>query len=167
MKKKTLNTKKYKRHPYRENVSVCVKGECIKYFGEIVLPKIRYPRPHIKLMTVCIEGTDYSLPKIVAETFLEKPKKDVKHFAKCIDGDFSNTHPDNIEWVTRVITEETALKSAIKKSALLPWQANDCYEKYNKGTHTLSELGKLYGVSDMTIHRAIKRVKIIKKLEVK
>jgi len=150
----------YKRHPEHQHVSVRSDGKAIKYYGDTIFPKEHEPKTGNMLMVVFFDKLYFSLAKLVAETFLDSPKSDKRHYAICKDGDFKNTHPDNLEWTTTNASKESSqrFKNASKNSKLTQEQAVECHTAYTTKKSTLKELGVKYGVSDMSIHRAIKRV---------
>ncbi|MGB0405067.1 MAG: hypothetical protein ACPGDB_02625 [Fusobacterium sp.] len=149
---------KFKHHPTHSSIKVREDGKVVKQNNiELTIAEV-FPKPNNPLMIVYIGKTQFSLSKLVLETYKGLAPSDNRYYAIHKDNNYKNTHPDNLEWSSSNITEEKLLKSSIKRSKLTEEEVLYCYKSYKKGA-TLKTLGEEFGVSDMSIHRAIKRAK--------
>lgn len=100
----------------------------------------------------------YSAPKLILETFGD-PMPEGRHYATYKDGNIKNLHPDNLYWSkTHVISKERKFENDLKLSKLTKDQTYSALVSHQKGI-PISKIAKNYKVSDMTVHRAIQRLK--------
>ncbi len=160
---------KYKYHPKYKNVKISEDGKTVLKNGVECSIRVSYPKPNNPLMTVRLYGSTYlSLPKLVNETWNGLPPKDKRYCTECLDGNFENTHPNNLIWVrvlTRRITPIDFYKTHTKQSKLTEEQSIYCYNAHKVHGVKLLALAVEFNVSDMAIHRAIKRVERLRNSE--
>lgn len=143
-----------KRHPIYGQIFVSCDGKIVRIQGERVLPKLRHPKPNTPLLTICYNGVDLSLPKIVLEAWNGLAPDDGKrYFAKSNLEDKTIIMLSELEWSIAANTEGYRSKAC----KLTVEDDLECFTLYKNGIKTQKELALKYNVSDMSINRAIKR----------
>ena len=97
----------------------------------------------------------YKVHRLVAEAFIPNPNN--LPFVNHKDENPSNNCVDNLEWCTNEYNlnyGNAHKKQALSRSILTPSQILKCYELMNKG-YSMSDIGKIYGVSGQTISRVL------------
>ncbi len=154
---------KYFRHPKYSNVIISEDGSIIKKNNIEIPIRISYPKKNTPLLTVTLYGTTYiSFPKLVNEAVNGLPPKGKRHVTECIDGNYKNTHPSNLRWVTatkRRLDPAKQYTIHTKRSKLTSQQSIYCYNKHTKENISYEKLAIQFDTSAMTIARAVKRVK--------
>ena len=156
--------KKWRRHPKFRDLRISSDG------AEFMLnDKLLRIRDHkIKngkiLKVVMINRTYYSVPKLILETWgPPKPSEKGHYFAVYKDGNKENLHPKNLYWGTNLMDKETLFKRDIKLSSLTRDQTYEAFQRNKFQGESIASIARDMKVSDMSIHRAIKR--IIRKVE--
>ena len=149
---------KWKTHPKFEDLEVKADGSEIKFKGK-TLKILDHKGKNGNLMKkVYFNRSQYSAPKIILEVF-GGPIPEGRHYALPRDGNYANLHPDNLYWSkNHKINKERKFENDLKNSKLTKDQTYSAFVSYQKGI-PLSKIAENYKVSDMTIHRAIKRLK--------
>lgn len=149
----------YKRHPKFKDLLIKNDGSEFILYGEALAIRTHQPRPKNTLKVVSIDGAYYSAPRLVLETYGEE-KPEGRCYALYKDGNKDNMHPNNLYWSSVLkISAKNRLKYSIEASKLTKMQTYDAYFRYNENKEPLASIAKEYGVSDMIVHRAIKRYK--------
>jgi len=126
-------------------------GSCLKPTPN----KLGYPLVKLK-----IDGKykNQSIHRLVALAFIDNPenKKDVNH----IDGDKTNNHVKNLEWMTRKENIDHAWETGLAESESILYEEdvieiNRLYIPYDKEWST-GKLAEMYDVSITTISKALK-----------
>lgn len=150
---------KFKRHPKFRDLKISEDGSEFRFVGE----KLEIMDHKIKngniIKIVRIVGSQYSVPKLILETYgPEKPDQEHRYYAQYRDGNKENIHPKNLYWSrNHNIPEKKKLKNHSKNSKLNWNQTAGCYRRYKQEGEKLSAIAADFGVSDMTIVRAVKR----------
>lgn len=152
-----MNTK-YKTHPIYKRVSVSECGTKVKQYGKLLTIREIYPLPNYPLIVVYLFGNNFSLPKLVLETFVGIPPS--RMYAYCIDGNHKNTHPDNLKWVKcpRSLNPKKMFEQSSFQSKLSIEDSYRCYVLIKGGKKTYKQLADEYNTSSSSISRAFKRV---------
>lgn len=97
---------------------------------------------------VTIKRKHYSVHRLVAEAFLEKPdnKDQVNH----IDGNSTNNIVTNLEWVTAKENTSHAIKTGLRKLKIPLSEYKTICESYING-HTMADIATNYNVDATTI----------------
>lgn len=155
---------KWRRHPHFRDLRISSDG------AEFMLnDKLLRIRDHkIKngkiLKVVMINRTYYSVPKLILETWgPPKPEENRQYFALYKDGNKENLHPKNLYWGTKLMNKEEHFKRDLKLSALTKDQTYEAFQRNKFQGESIASIARDMKVSDMSIHRAIKR--IIRKIE--
>lgn len=151
--------RKWRRHPRFRDLRISSDGSEF-----VLLDKQLKIRDHkIKnnkiLKVVMINRTYYSVPKLILETW-GKPKPDDgrQYFAVYKDGNKENLHPKNLYWGTKLMSKEDLFKRDLKLSRLTKDQTYEAFERNKYNGESIASIARDMKVSDMSIHRAIKRI---------
>lgn len=136
-------------------------NRCI--FLKATRPKSGYSGVCLRVNNKTVFRTVHSL---VAEAFVPNPenKPQVNH----IDGNKTNNHVDNLEWVTHSENQRHAINIGIKRfpkgsrvynSKLTEAIVLRARDEYAQGGVTHAKLAKKYGVSQSTMTMAINKTK--------
>ena len=156
--------KKWRRHPKFRDLRISSDGSDF-----ILNDKSLRIRDHkIKnakiLKVVMINRTYYSVPKLILETWgAPKPDDQKQYFALYKDGNKENLHPKNLYWGTKLMDKEEFFKRDVKLSALSKDQTYEAFHRNKLKGESIASIARDMQVSDMAIHRAIKR--ILRKVE--
>ena len=155
---------KWRRHPKFRDLRISSDGS--EFMLNDKLLKIRDHK--IKngkiLKVVMINRAYYSVPKLILETWgSPKPREKGHYFAVYKDGNKENLHPKNLYWGTNLMDKETLFKRDIKLSSLTRDQTYEAFQRNKFQGESIASIARDMKVSDMSIHRAIKR--IIRKVE--
>lgn len=154
---------KWKRHPRFEDLEIKADGSEIKLMGKTLNILDHKGKNGILMKKVYFNRSQYSAPKLILETY-GGPIPEGRHYALTRDGNYANLHPDNLYWSkTHKINKERKFENDLKNSKLTKDQTYSAFVSHQKGI-PLSKIAENYNVSDMTIHRAIKRLK--RKIEI-
>lgn len=102
--------------------------------------------------------------RLVARAFIGPPPTP-EHQVNHKDLNKSNNVPENLEWVTHVanILHAAPLiprnKGEANHSKLTESDVKEIRRRYASGSITLNDLGDLYGVSGVTVHKIVRREK--------
>lgn len=156
--------KKWRRHPKFRDLRISHDG------SEFILNDrpLRIRDHKIKngkiLKVVMINRTYYSVPKLILETWgPAKPDDGKRYFALYKDGSKENLHPNNLYWGTQLMDKEAVFNRDVKLSALSKDQTYEAFQRNQFKGESIASIAREMQVSDMTIHRAIRR--ILRKVE--
>jgi len=148
----------WKRHPEFKDLEVKADGSELKFNGKLLNIKDRKGKTGKILKTVYFKKSYYSVPKLILETYSGKMPEG-RHYATYRDGNIENLHPANLYWSkTHHITKERKFENDLKLSKLTKDQTYSALVSHTKGI-PISKIAKNYKVSDMTVYRAIQRLK--------
>ncbi|CAL65467.1 helix-turn-helix domain-containing protein [Christiangramia forsetii] len=148
----------WKTHPNFEGLQIKADGSKIKYKGKLLNIKIHKGKTGKLMKKVSFNRSQYSVPKLILETYGE-PMPEGRHYATYKDGNIENLHPDNLYWnKTHIITKERKFENDLKSSKLTKDQTYSAFVSHSKGI-PISKIAENYKVSDMTVYRAIQRLK--------
>jgi hypothetical protein len=113
-----------------------------------------------------VRGKILRVHRLVAEAFV--PNTDNLPEVNHIDGDKTNNHRDNLEWVSRRSNMRHAFQAGLctvrsgersPRALLTQAEVDSIRSEYVHGsrTHGLSSIGAKYGVTPHCIHRIVKR----------
>jgi hypothetical protein len=148
-----------KPHPWHEGVEVDGIGNIFKDGEQLRLR----PLKDRGIYVVRFNKSYYSAGKIVMETRCELPDPDKRWYVRYKDGDSKNVHPDNLYWSSEYMKRKVRARAGAKRSVLSDEEAQEIYNilKTEGGETTKRELAARYGVSEMTILRAYRRIDIL------
>ena len=149
---------KWKTHPKYKDLEIKADGSEIRFQGKSLNILDHKGRNGCLMKKVYFNRSQYSAAKLILETYGgEIPK--VRHYALTRDGNYANLHPKNLYWSkNHKISKERKFENDLKNSKLTKDQTYSAFVSHNKGI-PLSKIAENYKVSDMTIHRAIQRLK--------
>ncbi|MCB7481393.1 helix-turn-helix domain-containing protein [Christiangramia sediminis] len=148
----------WKRHPEFEDLEIKADGSELKFNGKLLNIKDRKGKTGKILKTVYFKKSYYSVPKLILETYSGKMPEG-RHYATYKDSNIENLHPNNLYWSkTHHITKERKFENDLKLSKLTKDQTYSALVSHSKGI-PISNIAKNYKVSDMTVYRAIQRLK--------
>ncbi|SDS04682.1 helix-turn-helix domain-containing protein [Gramella sp. MAR_2010_147] len=148
----------WKRHPKFKDLQIKLDGSEIKYKGKSLNIKDHKGKTGALMKKVYFNYSHYSVPKLILETFGD-PMPEGRHYATYRDGNRDNLHPDNLYWSkTHIISKERKFENDLKSSKLTKDQTYSALVSHTKGI-PISKIAKNYKVSDMTVYRAIQRLK--------
>lgn len=148
----------WKRHPDFKDLEIKADGSQLKFKGKPLNIKDHKGKTGKILKTVYFKKSYYSVPKLILETYSGKMPEG-RHYATYRDGNIENLHPGNLYWSkTHHITKERKFENDLKLSKLTKDQTYSALVSHTKGI-PISKIAKNYKVSDMTVHRAIQRIK--------
>ena len=137
------------------------------YRGKVHLLKYQLDSQGYVIVTLCKDGKGRGCKVhiLVAQAFISNPEN--KPFVNHIDGNKSNPHVSNLEWVTPSENMKHAFRIGLKKSAagvkhgkskFTEEQVRYIREHYKKGSHHygLKALAKKFNVAIATISRIVK-----------
>jgi predicted XRE-type DNA-binding protein len=117
-----------------------------------------------KYYGVQLKTKKHYIHRLVAQAFIENAnnKKEVNH----LDGDRSNNHLYNLEWVTRRENEkhahEMGLKNQTGENNPMCKFSDETVKQirlmYNTGNYKQSELAKMFNVSKMQVSRIVRNL---------
>jgi hypothetical protein len=85
-------------------------------------------RLSVRLVDEKGQQSSYSLPKLMAKTYLGMPEKGQKIGFK--DGNFQNVHIDNLFWKSREVKQKPPIKKAVKSIRAKKYRRNKVYKLY-------------------------------------
>jgi len=148
----------WKRHPKFEALEIKADGSELKYNGKLLNIKDSKGKTGRVLKKVYLKRSYYSVPKLILETYTGLMPEG-RYYATYKDGNKNNLHPDNLYWSkTHVISRERKFENDLKLSKLTKDQTYSAMVSHSKGI-PISKIAENYKVSDMTVHRAIQRLK--------
>ena len=148
----------WKRHPKFTDLEIKYDGSNLRYKNKLLNIKEHTGKSGAKMKKVYFNRSQYSVPKLILETYGDA-KPEGRHYAAYKDGNINNLHPDNLYWSkTHKIPKERKFENDLKQSKLTKDQTYSAFVSHQKGI-PLSKIAKNYKVSDMTIYRAIQRLK--------
>ena len=148
----------WKRHPKFEALEIKADGSELKYKGKSLNIKNSEGKTGRILKKVYFNRSHYSVPKLILETYTGLMPAG-RYYATYKDGNINNLHPDNLYWSKKhIIPKERKFENDLKLSKLTKDQTYSALVSHSKGI-PISKIAENYNVSDMTIHRAIKRLK--------
>jgi len=156
----------YMPHPLITGLTCHKNGKKFKYNGKIVraikVIQKRKSGKEIPTWKVFFNKTSYSPYKLTLEAWWGLHPNDGKlYYARVKDGDKDNLSYKNLHWTGDLNTKYDPTSADQQTSKLDFNQTRDIFLKYKDPSKktSLKSLGEEYDVSDMTIHRAIKRYK--------
>lgn len=117
-----------------------------------------YPRV---VLSVKNKGYRRFVHRLVAEHFVDNPdnKPQVNH----VDGDKKNNHASNLQWMTNQENRDHAIKRKLHACGenaggvkFTEKEALEIIRLYKTGNYTQSQLGRMFGVHQMTISRIVR-----------
>lgn len=157
-----------KTHPKFRDLKISNDGSQFLLLNEPLEIKDHETRNNRVLKVVSINGTRFSVPKLILETYGPPKPDDSRHYAQSKDGNIENIHPNNLFWSkSHQIPEKRKFKNSLKLSKLTKKQTEDSYTRHKIEGEKLSSIAFGFGVSETTIARAVKRYeKFINSIEV-
>lgn len=150
---------RWKRNPRFRDLYISEDGSEFKLDGRALKIRDHKIKNGKILKVVMINRTYYSVPKLILETWgPPKPDDNRQYFALYKDGNKENLHPKNIFWGTKLMDKEGLFKRDIKLSALTKDQTYEAFQRNKFKGESIASIARDMNVSDMTIHRAIKRI---------
>jgi hypothetical protein len=128
----------------------------LKTINKIHVIDIAHTNPLKKSKTI-------SINKLVYHHFVQKLDLfDDSYVISPIDGDYTNHSPNNLKKVTRKQHIHDLILSSDSSHprgnfSTLKGKESDIYELYHTENKKLREIAEVYGVSEMSVHRALKR----------
>ena len=151
-------TDQWKRHPKFKDLQIKADGSELKYNDKNLNIIDRTGKTGIILKIVYFNYSQYSVPKLILETFTG-PMPEGRYYATFKDGNMENLHPNNLYWSkTHRISKERKFENDLKLSKLTKDQTYSALVSNSKGI-PISKIAENYKVSDMTVYRAIQRLK--------
>lgn len=149
------NTGNMKAHPTIPQLRISRDGETFTYFGKKLKVRTSKGKNH-PLQVVTIDRTVRSAAKLILETYKPLRVNGKRKYARYKDGNKRNVHPDNLYWSTNNQENRSYKKYSESRAKLTPKQTELVWH-LRKQNNPLSLIANAFNVSDMTIHRAIKR----------
>ena len=148
----------WKQHPKFRDLNIKADGSEIKYNDKLLKIKGHTGKTGRILKVVYFNNSYYSVPKLILETYGE-PMPEGRHYATYKDGNIENLSPNNLFWSKKhLISPERKFESDIKRSKLTKDQTYSAMVSQRKGI-PISKIAENYKVSDMTVFRAVQRLK--------
>jgi len=148
----------WKRHPKYEGLQIKADGSQLKYKGKLLNVKDSKGKTGRILKKVYFNRSQYSVPKLILETYTGLMPEG-RYYATYKDGNIDNLHPDNLYWnKSHIISKERKFENDLKLSKLTKDQTYSALVSHSKGI-PISKIAEKYNVSDMTVYRAIQRLK--------
>jgi DNA-directed RNA polymerase specialized sigma24 family protein len=149
----------WRRHPFYKDLEIKADGSELKYNGKILNIIDRIGKSGKVLKIVYFKRSQYSVPKLILETYGGPIPKE-RHYATYKDGNIENLHPNNLYWSrNHKISKERKFENELKLSKLTKDQTYSALVSHEFKKIPLSRIAQRYNVSDMTVHRAIQRLK--------
>lgn len=151
--------KKWRRHPKFRDLRISSDGSEFMLNDKLLRIRDHKIKNGKILKVVMINRTYYSVPKLILETWgPPKPDKHKQYFALYKDGNKENLHPNNLFWGTELMSKEELFKRDLKLSALTKDQTYEAFQRNKFKGESIASIARDMKVSDMAIHRAIKRI---------
>lgn len=148
----------FKRHPKRQHLYIKEDGSELRYYSEPLEIIDHEARPGNIIKVVIIEGVSLSVPKLILETYTEKPDDEHRYYAQYRDGNIENLHPKNLYWSrNHKISAEKRLKNSTANSKLTFEQTKYIYEENVLKNVPKSKLADVFDTSSASILRAVRR----------
>ncbi|TRO63985.1 helix-turn-helix domain-containing protein [Christiangramia sabulilitoris] len=148
----------WKSHPRFEKLQIKEDGSELKFDGKSLNIRDHRGKTGKTLKIVYFNRSQYSVPKLILETY-KGLSPEGRYYATYKDGNIENLHPDNLYWSkTHKISKERKFENDLKLSKLTKDQTYSALVSNSKGI-PISKIAKNYNVSDMTVYRAIQRLK--------
>lgn len=152
-------TNQWKRHPKFRDLQIREDGSELKYNGKSINIKNHVGKTGKILKLVYLNHSQYSVPKLILETYGD-PMPEGRHYATYKDGNIENLHPNNLYWSkNHKISKERKFENDLKLSKLTKDQTYAALVSHEHKGIPLSKIAKNYKVSDMTVYRAVQRLK--------
>ncbi|MGB7843021.1 MAG: hypothetical protein WBL21_09535 [Salinimicrobium sp.] len=149
---------KWKKHPRFTDLRILEDGSRFVWMDKPIKIKMHKTKKG-SLKVVMINRTYYSAAKLVLETWGEKPKDNKRYYACYKDGNKKNLHPDNLYWGLQNMKKSDFFERNIRLSKLTKDQTYEAYHRNSYNGESLASIARDFKVSDMTVHRAIKRLR--------
>lgn len=156
-------SKHWAKHPYISYLFCHKDGKRFKYkdkeYKAIRTSQLKKDERYIISWKLFMNGTSYSPYKLTLESWWGiEPQDGKRYYARVKNGNPDNINYKNLFWTTSLFKKFSENNSGQALSKLTLKQVKEIYNVRNKENKpTLKELSGKYGVSDMSIHRAIKR----------
>ncbi|MCM4158046.1 hypothetical protein [Gramella sp. AN32] len=148
----------WKRHPKFRDLQIKADGSEVKYNEKSLNIKDHRGKTGKILKIVYFNHSQYSVPKLILETY-GGPIPEGRHYATYKDGNIENLHPNNLYWSKKhLISPERKFENDLKLSKLTKDQTYSALVSQRKGI-PISKIAENYKVSDMTVFRAVQRLK--------
>lgn len=152
-------TDQWKRHPKFRDLQIKADGSEMKSNGKLLTIKDHEGKTGKILKLVYFNYSQYSVPKLILETYGD-PMPKGRHYATYKDGNIENLHPSNLYWSkTHKISKERKFENDLKLSKLTKDQTYAALVSHESKGIPLSKIARNYNVSDMTVYRAVQRLK--------
>ncbi|HER39675.1 MAG TPA: hypothetical protein ENO10_00465 [Salinimicrobium catena] len=152
--------KKWKRHPKFRDLRISSDGSDFLLNDKLLKIRDHKIKNGKILKVVMINRTYYSVPKLILETWgAPKPEDGRLYFAIYKDGNKENLHPKNLFWGTRLMNREDLFERDLKLSRLTKDQTYEAFHRSQFHGESIASIARDMKVSDMAIHRAIKRLR--------
>lgn len=148
---------KWKRHPRFRDLRILEDGSRFVWLDKPLRIRAHKTKKG-SLQVVAINRTYYSAARLVLETWKEQPKDEKRYYACYRDGNNKNLHPDNLYWGLQNMKKKDLFERNVRLSKLSKDQTYEAFHRHNFKGESLAAIAKDFGVSDMTVHRAIKRL---------
>ena len=148
----------FKRHPKFKDLRIKSDGsEFILYNEQLEIKDHKAKNGRI-LKVIYFNHSYYSVPKLILETYGPPKPDNRRYYALYKDGNIENLHPNNLFWSkSHVIPEKRKFKNSLNSSKLSKEQNYMAYRRFKIEGEKLGTIAEDFGVSDMAIHRAVKR----------
>ncbi|WP_093114080.1 hypothetical protein [Salinimicrobium catena] len=152
-------SKKWKRHPKFRDLRISSDGSDFLLNDKLLRIRDHKIKNGKILKVVMINRTYYSVPKLILETWgPPKPEDGRQYFAMYRDGNKENLYPKNLYWGTQLMNKEDLFERDLKLSRLTKDQTYEAFERNQYRGESIASIARDMKVSDMAIHRAIKRI---------
>lgn len=156
--KADMEAVKWKKHPRFTDLRINERGSRFA-LGKKSLKIRQHKTKKGSLSVVMINRTYYSAAKLVLETWKTRPDDNKRYYACYKDGNKNNLHPDNLFWSSQNVAQKDLFERNLKLSKLSKDQTYEAYHRHSYNGESLASIASDFQVSDMTVHRAIKRLK--------
>jgi hypothetical protein len=151
--------KKWRRHSKFRDLRISSDGSDFMLNDKLLKIRDHKIKNGKILKVVMINRTYYSVPKLILETWgPPKPEDGRQYFAIYKDGNKENLHPKNLFWGTNTMSREEFFNRDLKLSRLTKDQTYEAFERHKYHGEPIASIARDMKVSDMSIHRAVKRI---------
>ncbi|MFD2516386.1 hypothetical protein [Salinimicrobium flavum] len=151
--------KKWKRHPVFRELWISNDGKGFRLNEKPLKIKDHRLKPGKILKVVSVNRAYYSAPKLILETWgAAKPEDGRRYYALYRDGNKENLHPENLYWGNNLMSRNELFEKNLRQSKLSKDQTYEAYHRNKFKGESIASIAKDMKVSDMSIHRAIKRL---------
>jgi hypothetical protein len=150
----------YKKHPEYRDLRISSDGSILEWQGRNLEIKDRLQQNGKLFKMVRFNGSQYSVPKLILETWGDPKPDDGRYYALHKDGNEENIHPNNLYWSkSHQIKPDRKFKNSLNLSKLSVDQTYEAYRRHEVKGEPYPKIAKDYNVSDMSVYRAVQRLK--------